>query len=356
MQPALVASLATSVIVVLIAVALAVEGLLACVTVQPSLAVWCFAYLCFMTWSLGGMVIESLLALQLMKFLHSRNYAAMEMVYARTAARWRALPLRKGGRFGLICSNMGLMQILQGKYDDAEPNLREAIKLIETDRRLRNHYVLSVPMLNLAGVFAAREQYEEAEELAKKSLAIAEKGRSKNISMAAFPLGLLGRIYLKQKRLDEAETCLTQAQNLLLHANAPFLLLRESIETGKVSCLLGLAILRGEQNRARDCVELSISLSDTLAQNNQSLTVNEVEGIAELAAFLITYNEQKLAEHLIEHAYSVASHQSDHPDTPLLQTVYSDMLSATGRAHEIPDMRRWVRPVLMDIPLISKQD
>jgi len=356
LQPAMAASLITSGLIVLITVTLAVEFLLACITLQPSLAAWCFAYLCFSTWALGGIVIESVLAFQLMRFLHARNYAAMEMIYARAAARWQALPLRKGGRFGLVCSNMALMQIMQGKYDDAEPNLRQAIMLIEKDRRFRNHYVLAVPILNLASVFAARVQYEEAEELAKRALEIAEKGKAKNISIAAFPLSLLGRVYLKQKRLDEAETCLTQAQNLLLNVNAPFLVLRESIESGKISCLLGLAILRGEQSRRKDCIELSIALGDTLAQDNRSLSVSEVEGIAELAKILMGYDEQKLAEHLLEHAYAVASHQSDHPNTSLLQTVYSDLLNATGRALEIPDMRRWVRPVLMDIPLISKHD
>jgi tetratricopeptide (TPR) repeat protein len=356
MQPALVLSRVFSFVLVLLVVVLAVEAIIGCFFLQPSIVVCNVILVLYLTWAYGGTVIDNALSFKLIQHLQARNYAAMEMAYKRAAKLWRALHFREGRQFGLVCSNMALMQMLQGKYDDAEPNLRQAIKLIESDKRLRNHYIFSIPLTNLAAVCASRKDYAESETLAKKALTVAESGNSNKTSAAAFPLIVLGEVYLEQGRLDDAEKCLSRANDLLVSAEPPFLILRESVESSKVSCQVGLAILRGAQERMKDCVELTANLVDYLSQDNRFLAIHAIKGISELAETLIVHNQPKLAESLMEHAYAVAVHQPDHPDAALLQITYAKLLSTTDRAQEIPDMRRWVRPVLMDIPMIGQRD
>ena len=57
----------------------------------------------------------------------------------------------------------------QGKYEQAEPVLREAVRLVEQDRRLKHSYLMAIALNNLAAVLCHAKKFEESEALSKRA-------------------------------------------------------------------------------------------------------------------------------------------------------------------------------------------
>ncbi len=353
MQPVMLRALTYSIVMVLLVIWLSFQAIQLLSLGSYWLAI-AYSTLAFWTfWSFGSIPIETAVAFRIKDLERTNDYAAAELFCVRAALLWQALHLPRDGRYGLFCSNIALTQGFQGKYESAEFHLREAVRLVEQHPALSRHELFAVPINNLALVCAIRGKYTEAEHLAKKALEISLTGKAGESSGAALPLFTLSLTALKLERLEEAEEYLFRAENLLSRLPAPYYMLRQSVDNAQVSCQLALALLRAKQDRMDDSVALAKNIVEGFQHNQLELSTNHVQIVAELAEILMIRNEPTLAEYLLERAYAVVIHQSNHPDALLLQNVYSKLLTMTNRAIEIPDMQRWVRPVLIEDPLLG---
>lgn len=316
----------------------------ALMTFDPLLGIHSTIILLILTWGFGGIVMESYLAVRLVKEMRRHNYFAVEKSYARAIRLWTSLPIRRAGRLGLAYSNLALMRLLQGKFDQAEQPLRESVRLLESDERLSKHYSMAIAVNNLAVVLVHCGELDEAEKLSKRALSIYQE-KTKSTSGAAFPLINLAAICLRQKRLEQAEQHLDRAQFLLDYNKKPFLILKDSISHAKTACQLNIAYLRCEQGRIPEARDICEDLLNS--EHAEHLRTSSLETIARICQHLIDNDEFGLAERILEHAYAIGRSQPDHAHTALLLDAYASLLSRTGRTDEVQDMRRWIRPVLL---------
>jgi len=321
---------------------------------EPIIAVIQFAIFLFMGWRYGGILIETYLALNLVKQFQTRNYGATELSYHKMLQLWHLLPIRKGASVALAYSNFGLVRLLQGKFDAAEAPLRESVRLMESDRRAKKHFLSAIPINNLAIVCARTGNLDEAESLATRALKIYENHKkTKTTCGPAFPLIVLGWVHEERGKFLEAEECFERAYSLLSHEKSPAVILKESIEQARITCKLNLAYLYLMLAKQAQAEELCAELLHELSVSDEFFTVNGLRGINHLVPKLIENNQTALAEQLLEHAYFVARHHPDHPDAKILLNTYASLLETSGRTAEIADLNRWVRPVLLSTHLIA---
>ena len=311
---------------------------------QIPLAFCCAAVLLLSFWSFAGLIIETGLIVSLVRHSRIENYFAAEREYIRFTQLWRALPIRQGGRLGLTYSNLSLVLMSQGKYEQAEPVLREAVRLVEQDRRLKHSYLMAIALNNLAAVLCHAKKFEESETLSKRALFIFEQ-KSGSTCGSAFALLNLGSICVQTDRFAESEQHLERARLFLENTRKPFLVMPSSVEQAKVSVVLSYALLRCEQGR----MDEARSLCDTLLaeKNSRYLRSTALEKMSLISRRLIDAGDKATAEKVLEHAYMIGQKQPQHLHTEEMLDTYALLLTQTNRADEIADMRRWIRPVML---------
>ena len=368
---------ALSVYIVLLSGCLVVQIVTSLLALQFIMSFYYLCLLALVAWGFTGIVIQTGLTIDLLRSIRKQDYFTAERKYLRFIRLWTLLPIRKGGQLGLAYSNLAYVRIEQGKYEEAEPVLREAVKLFETDRRLSRNYVMPIIINNLAVVLASTKQYPEAEQLSKRALSIFE-ARSPGTCAPAFALlnlGViclwqhmlmeanpayraeminLGAVCLGQNRIDEADRYLDRAKLLLETAKKPLAIIPQSFEFAYSTCLLNFALLRFAQGRSDDALYYCKQL---MAPDKVCfLTVNSLEAMAKLADNFLAIGNTSMAEQVLEQTYLIGQRQPDHRHTAQLLDTYAALLTDTGRGSEVADMRRWIRPIIMPAVVQSKSE
>ncbi|MBK9772013.1 MAG: tetratricopeptide repeat protein [Candidatus Obscuribacter sp.] len=70
-----------------------------------------------------------------------------------------------------------------------------------------------------------------------------------------------------------------------------------------------------------------------------------INTVTNLASAYLEQGDKQLAEALLEHAYDHARAFPTHPDNVHLLDCYEQLLAGSERAHELPDLKAWVRPI-----------
>src|SRR5262249_35120028 len=107
---------------------------------------------------------------------------------------------------------LGLEAFDQGRYSDAERNLRLAL---EEFPLAANSFATAQTLTDLAAVLDAEERFHEAEELLNRALQLIPDGLSTHPRETARFLGNLAALYERTGRNQAAESAFTQALRIL---------------------------------------------------------------------------------------------------------------------------------------------
>ena len=141
----------------------------------------------------------SLVAERMGHWVASRNYAQQ--------AKALYEELNDDRNVGRLMLNLGGLQMLLGKPEQAIGHLKESFALaVEAESQPDAAQALG----SLAGVYLRLEDYDAAEENARKALALLE-GREDFLDEIGQSQLVLGRALLERGRLDEAEQCFLAA-------------------------------------------------------------------------------------------------------------------------------------------------
>src|SRR5262249_24556 len=99
-----------------------------------------FVFMLLLFWSMVGPTIETRATIRLAEQSGRDDYAAAEMTCMRALSLEQKLFTRKPN-LHLMYSNMALMQLAQGKFQEAETALRQALALMERDKGKSKHYL-----------------------------------------------------------------------------------------------------------------------------------------------------------------------------------------------------------------------
>lgn len=106
-----------------------------------------------------------------------------------------------------LCNDMGTLFMSQENHNDsAEYYLLQAIAYAQKGE---NENLLTTPQFNLAGIYVAQQQYEQALTLVKSALQTAQKGQNVG-SFILYSVGL-SYIYTEMKNYPQAEAVLLEA-------------------------------------------------------------------------------------------------------------------------------------------------
>ncbi|MEL6556322.1 MAG: tetratricopeptide repeat protein [Cyanobacteria bacterium J06621_11] len=111
-------------------------------------------------------------------------------------------------------NNLALLYVSQGRYDEAEPLLQQAVEIRQTELGNR-HLDTASSLFNLALLYKAQGRYVEAEPLYKQALEIRQTELGEHHPSTASSLNNLALLYKAQGRYVEAEPLLQQALKIL---------------------------------------------------------------------------------------------------------------------------------------------
>jgi hypothetical protein len=105
------------------------------------------------------------------------------------------------------------------------------------------------------------------------------------------------------------------------------------------------ALVNARQGRLDKSLGFVQKMIATANESPSAVDVNSGFTLAKLAQCYIGEGHLDAAERILELAYCNCRKFPLHPDSDRVQSVYAQLLEATDRHDEIPDMRKWIRPV-----------
>jgi tetratricopeptide (TPR) repeat protein len=259
--------------------------------------------------------------------------------------RWKTLPIHKGVGYIRMLANQSVVRLLQGEYDLAELSMLQALRYIENRKRWRQSGLAALIYNNMAVLKMRNGELEEGEEYANKALSIYTRGKSPKL--ACLPYINIGWARLKQDKPQEAEECLRKALKDL-EGRLPLYVMQSSITFAHSNTLILLADALYRQEKVTEADQLCDGIIKSLTADNSSIAITSVLVLTDLANTLIARKDFVRAEPLLEQTYALVRQFPTHPDCqPLLQS-YAELLCLTHRESELPDLKNWVRPVLIE--------
>jgi tetratricopeptide (TPR) repeat protein len=260
--------------------------------------------------------------------------------HALTVVNWDNAEVVQPIACARILNQSGSYLGANANYNQAEPLFRRALAISEQNLG-PNHPHVATCLGNLAGLLQATNRLVEAERLNRRALAIDEKNLGPSHPRVAIRLNNLAVVLRATNRLAEAESLLRRAlaideQDLgPIHPNVAFR-------------LLNLAGLLKATNRLSEAEPL---YRRALAINEQSLGTNHPRvavALNDLAMLLCKTNRLSEAEPLFRRALSI-SEQSlgpNHPDVAIRLNNLAGLLRDEHRLSEAgPLLRRAVNIV-----------
>jgi tetratricopeptide (TPR) repeat protein len=151
------------------------------------------------------------------QYFYQGNFSEAEPLFKKALGKIEKLTEPDTKIVSDTLNSLAVMYAIQGRYEDAEPLLRRVIELRESI----SHPELPVTLMNLGNLYFDLRQFEEAEELYRRSLAISEKTLGGNHPEVAKALNSIGNIYHEQEKYTEAQPYYERAHSIFENAYGP---------------------------------------------------------------------------------------------------------------------------------------
>ncbi len=226
----------------------------------------------------------------------------------------------------ILLANRGTALQYAGRYDDAEPLLKRALKIRE--RALGPYHPdVATCLNNLGSLYHTEARYRDAEPLYKRALRIWEKALGPYHPDVAACLNNLGELYSRQGRYEAAELSLRRALSIVEKSPEPDL-------RNLALSLSNLGSFYREQDRYPDAeplLERALRIQEkALGQDHPEVAVN----ITGLGALYYEQGRYEDAELLLRRALRIQEKAlgPDHPDVAIclngLGMVYNEEASS----------------------------
>lgn len=300
-------------------------------------------------WMTAGLIINTPLILAYWSLYKQRRYQELERLYSKVLRVWSKLPVRQDASIATAASNLGMVRLALGDSDGAEDALTYSLEVAEKDRRLKRHYLYAVFLNNLACIKNWQGEPHKGFFLSNEALEFWRKQKKGGGVGEASPLVTLGLSKIKSSEYGEARTFLEQARTALNAKERPACILPESFMLADINSAVLLALVNLKEGRTEEANNLTDATLTRYGTRLELYGTFGMEGLVLLADEYVTSKDFKRAEDLIEIAYAVGREFPLHPDSKLAIETYERLLTATAREAEIPDMKKWVQPVLLGV-------
>jgi tetratricopeptide (TPR) repeat protein len=227
---------------------------------------------------------------------------------------------------------LALLYHEHGKYEDAEPLLKQALAIREKVLS-PEHPDVANSLNNLAGLYYKQGRYEEAEPMLKRALAIMEKALGLEHPDVAISLNNLAMLYYNQGRYEEAEPMFQRA-----------LVIREKVLSPEhpnvATSLNNLALLYDHQGRYK---EAELMHQRALAIREKALGPEHPDIATSLNSLALLYNNQERyeeAEPMHQRALAIWEKAlgPEHPNVATSLNNLAGLYYKQGRYEEVEPM------------------
>ncbi|MEH1849751.1 MAG: tetratricopeptide repeat protein [Nostoc sp.] len=225
-------------------------------------------------------------------------------------------------------NNLAALHKSTGRYSEAEPLYQQALEL--TKRLLgNNHPIFATSLNNLAELYRYTGRYSEAEPLYQQALKLRQRLLGDNHPDVANSLSNLALLYDFTKRYSEAELLFQQALKLkkhLLGDNHPDIAIN-------LNNLAALYKSTGRYSEAEPLFEQALELRQRLLGDNHPDVANSLNNLASLYCSTGRFNE---GEPLYQQALELQKRLlgDNHPDVATTLNNLAGLYCSTGRFNE----------------------
>lgn len=278
-------------------------------------------------------------------FLLTRHkHLQAQKMLRRVVRLWRILPLSRDMIFLTLQSNLALSYLACGDNHHAESVYDEIVAHLERRKRLARSPLAGVFYNNVACLHLYNRDYEAAESLAEKALAIWRSAGKNEPGGCAYPLANLLEVYLVRGELERCNATADEVLVLCTQAKQPAQVVPESRIGVYIQALLfkAVAVMRLGQKELAEQIYNRILLC-----HEQGMTPPfnySVTGLRLLATEVIAVGDSERAEALLDLGYEILREHPFHTNSAELLEVYEKLLIESGRADEVSDLKNWVRP------------
>ncbi len=225
-----------------------------------------------------------------------------------------------------VLNNLATTQLILDKYDEAEANLKQFLKLSEKHLSPDDHHIAS-SYFGLAMVREAQNKTADADLLYKKALSIAEKAYANAPLEMAHMLETLANFYEGQKLWRKADPLFQRAFTLREQA-----LGNENLEVAEQYVRYALVHENREHFAEAEmfCYKSLQIKYKLLKADDPDLARNQ----ALLASIYVGQNEYTKAEPILKQAIDVLEKDSDEDELIYPLEIYARLLNATERGDE----------------------
>lgn len=225
-----------------------------------------------------------------------------------------------------VLNNLATTQLILDKYDEAEANLKQFLKLSEKHLSPDDHHIAS-SYFGLAMVREAQNKTADADLLYKKALSIAEKAYANAPLEMAHMLETLANFYEGQKLWRKADPLFQRSFTLREKA-----LGNENLEVAEQYVRYALVHENREHFAEAEmfCYKSLQIKYKLLKADDPDLARNQ----ALLASIYVGQNEYAKAEPILKQAIDVLEKDSDEDELIYPLEIYARLLNATERGDE----------------------
>lgn len=296
-------------------------------------------------WTFGGAYVSIPMTIYLNKKYRDKRYSELDIAHARALKLLSKLPCRKTLDVPIMMSNLGLMRLCQGHYENAEDLFRQAYSYIKKDRYLRDSFAAAILLNNLACACLRRGNLVEAELHANEALEILSKPKSKQYKiMTALPHAVIGNVHARLSEYDTSVEHLTEAIEIYQNYKAPAGTIGASLLQGKTHTSFWLAYdfaKMGKWPESEKHLQSALTLID---EDSSAINALTIEIMYMLANEYMNVQKFDRAERLLDLAYGLCVETPFHPDAKNVLNYYEKLLLITDRQAEVADLRAWLRP------------
>jgi tetratricopeptide (TPR) repeat protein len=259
----------------------------------------------------------------------------------------------------ITASNLGLLQLCLGEYENAESSFDQSAGFVKKTRWLKRSFRAIVIYNNLAISQMRLNNYFDAEATARQALEIAESPRAQRWYrlFAAAPLTVLGAIHLRLGELESAVEEFQRALQICESSPTPrrFPNAKNQFAQCQLSIFLGLAIATIRLGKDDESQQWCTRALSVMAANRSLVSTLTLENLTMLANEFMNKKLFSEAECLLDFAYMIGRNHPFHPDAKQLLNYYEKLLLLTDRQSDVNDMRSWVRHVEINALRLEQQ-
>ncbi|CAK8720995.1 MAG: CHAT domain-containing protein [Candidatus Electronema aureum] len=231
-------------------------------------------------------------------------------------------------------NNLATLYKSQGRYNEAELLYKQVLQLSEKILGME-HPDTIVYMTGLPVLYQLQGRYSEAEPLCKQTLQLSEKVLGKEHPYTILSISNLGQLYQSQSRYSEAEPLLKQALRLrekVLGRKHPDTLI-------SINNLAVFYQLQGHHSEAEPFLKQALQGGEELLGKEHPDTIKYVNNLAALYESQGRYNE---VEPLLKEATQLSEKVlgKEHPDTLTYLNNLAALYGSQGRYNESEPLRK----------------